>query len=91
MGAEGRLSSISVRFSDLFVPSLLSNRQLASRLDVWFWVSPALGSDVPLGNHFDWGIMFSLVSNRSMWRSGPYVLSEFDPLCCFVLENSEEL
>ena len=62
MGAEGRLSSISVRFSDLFVPSLLSNRQLASRLDVWFWVSPALGSDVPLGNHFDWGyyVLFSV-------------------------------
>ena len=31
-GADGLLSSISVSFSDLFVPSLLSRHQLASRL-----------------------------------------------------------
>ena len=31
-GADGLLSSISVSFNDLFVPSLLSRHQLASRL-----------------------------------------------------------
>ena len=34
-GAEGFFSSISDWFSDLFVPSLLSRHQLASRLDCW--------------------------------------------------------
>ena len=35
LGAEGFFSSISDWFSDLFVPSLLSKHQLASRLGCW--------------------------------------------------------
>ena len=70
-GAVGFFSSISEVFNVLFVPSLLSRHQLASRLVVWF--SSLSGVVSRFGNSLDWGIMFSPVPNKSMCGSGPYV------------------
>ena len=88
-GAVGLFSSISDVFSDLFLPSLLSRRQLASRLVVW---SLSLFIVVSwFGNNLDWGIMFSPVSNRSMCGSGPYVFLVADFLLEFFVGSSDEL